>query len=75
MYEWDDDSKSVVCLSVENEQALEELATYIDNEFHSVVKFWEPDLKNQLTAIAFYAKYECRKALSHLPLALKELGK
>lgn len=75
MFEWDDDSKSVVSLSVNNEQELVDLAQYIGDNFTYVSVFKEPDLKNQVTAIAFYAKEECRQALQHLPLALKELSK
>lgn len=73
--QWDEDSKSVVCLSAANENALWEIIDRIDPELRSQISlFREPDLNNELTSIALYASYETRKKLSNLPLALKEVA-
>jgi hypothetical protein len=39
-----------------------------------VTAFYEPDIQDQMTAIAVYGTPEIRKTLSNLPLALKQFN-
>lgn len=60
-------------LSAENEDELKSLICKLQklNIKHSI--FREPDLGNQITAIAVEPSDKARKITSHLPLMLKEL--
>lgn len=71
--EWNTNSKYLVFLSVENEEALQRLLQKIQIRDIKYSTFFEPDIGNQLTAIAIEPTYESWKLTSNLPLALKEL--
>lgn len=62
----------LVQLSVENEDELKSLIYKLQklNIKHSI--FLEPDIGNQITAIAIEPSEKSRKVTSHLPLMLKE---
>jgi len=70
---WNTNSKYLVFLSVEDESALyfflEKIKFY---ELKHTI-FTEPDIDNQLTAIAIEPSERTQKLTSRLPLALKEL--
>ena len=68
---WDNESKSIICLSTQDEESLKKISDQI-SALTKVTEFREPDIDDQLTAICFYADYEIRKKLSSLPSALKE---
>ena len=72
--EWNTNSKYLVFLSVENEEALKRLLRKIQFNDIKYTIFTEPDIGNQLTAIAIEPTYESWKLTSSLPLALKELS-
>ena len=65
----------LIQLSVENEEQLQKLIYKLQklNIKHSI--FSEPDLNNQLTAIAIEPSENIRRLISHLPLMLKEYRK
>lgn len=65
---WKEESNSVIVLEAKTEQELEKLITKYSTQVE-VAEFREPDIDNQLTAIAFYASPELRKKLQSLPLA------
>jgi hypothetical protein len=70
--QWNTHSKYLVFLSVENEQ---ELYKYLEKiQFYELkyTTFFEPDIGNQLTAIALQPDKLSYKITSNLPLALKE---
>jgi peptidyl-tRNA hydrolase len=71
--EWNTQSKYLIFLSVENEQELQRFLQKIEIRDLKHTKFFEPDIGNQLTAIAIQPGEETRKLTSNLPLALKEL--
>ncbi len=72
---WSRDSNSIITLSVKNLNDLQNLSEKLKNLGIKVAEFYEPDIENQLTAIALLADNEIRKKLSYLPLALKEFGR
>ena len=59
-------------LSVENEDALKHLIHKLQKSNIKYSIFREPDLGNQITAIAIEPSDKTRKLISHLPLMLKE---
>jgi len=63
-------SQYVASLSVDNEQKLKELYTKLEWFGANVVTFYEPDMDNQLTSIAYYGTPELMKITQHLKLAL-----
>ncbi len=65
--DWKDTTNSIVLLGARNEQELEKLYDKLSLKT-DVVKFYEPDLNNELTSIALYASPEIRKKLANLPL-------
>lgn len=69
---WYNESNYLIYLSVENEDALQRLIYKLEKSKikHSV--FREPDLGDQITAIAIEPSEKTRKLISHLPLMLKE---
>ena len=71
--EWNTNSKYLIFLSVENEK---ELQFYLEKiKYHNLKYsiFIEPDIGNQLTAIAVEPGELTQKLTSRLPLALKNL--
>ena len=70
--EWNTNSKYLVFLSVENEEALQRLLTKIQIRDIKHSTFFEPDIGNQLTAICIEPGQTSEKLVSNLPLALKE---
>ena len=72
---WYNNSNYLVSLSVENEEELFSIAEKLQKSNILVSIFREPDIKNQVTAIAFASSEKTRKYTSNLPLMLKELKK
>ena len=70
--EWNTNSKYLVFLTVENEEALKILLEKIQIRDIKYSTFFEPDNGNQLTAIALEPGQVSQKLVSNLPLALKE---
>lgn len=62
----------LVQLSVENEEALIRLMYKLEKSQIKFSVFREPDLDNQITAIAIEPSEKTRRLISHLPLMLKE---
>jgi len=62
-------------LSVENEDALKHLIYKLEKLDIKYSLFREPDLNNQITAIAVEPSDKTRRLLSSLPLMLKEFKK
>ena len=71
--QWNTYSKYLVFLSVENEQKLNQFLQKIKFYDLKYSTFHEPDIDNQLTAIALEPCERSGKITSNLPLALKEL--
>lgn len=72
--EWNDNSKHLVFLSVENEEELKKFLQKIQFKDLRYSIFIEPDIGNQLTAICLEPGQVSQKLTSNLPLALKELN-
>lgn len=70
--QWHQDSNYLAQLSCKDENELEELAKKAELKGIKVVRFYEPDIDNQLTAIALEPSDESRRLTSSLPLMLKE---
>lgn len=71
--EWNINSKYLIFLSVENEIELQKLLRKIQFKELKYSMFFEPDIGNQLTAIALEPGQTSEKLVSNLPLMLKEL--
>lgn len=71
--EWNTNSKYLIFLSVENEHALEFFLEKIKYHKLKHTIFLEPDIGNQMTAIAVEPCERTMKLCSNLPLALSEL--
>lgn len=71
---WKQESNSIICLSVKDEQELEKFCTTLDKKEIKYVKFYEPDVNNQLTAICLEPSERARKVTSYLPLCNKKEG-
>lgn len=70
--DWHKNSNYLINLSVEDELSLRSLSTKLRLHGIKVTEFLEPDLDNQMTAVAFLSNETTRKLTSSLPLALKE---
>lgn len=68
---WHAGSNNLVCLAVPDEAALRALAGGLIGQGCPIFQFFEPDLEDQLTAIATGPKSQ--RFLSNLPLALKKV--
>jgi len=66
---WKEESNSIICLSVPNEESLLKLHKKFKNRTESSL-FYEPDV-NAYTSVCLYGSPDIRKKLSHLPLILK----
>lgn len=64
---WKETSNSIVLLAAKNEEELDKLFKKL-SLFTDVVRFYEPDLNDELTSICLFATPEIRKKVSHLPL-------
>lgn len=69
--EWNDCSNYLVFLSTENEQSLEHLIEKAKCKDIKYTVFREPDIDNQITAVAFEPSDAARKLCSKYPLMLK----
>ena len=72
--EWNTNSKYLIFLSVENEEELQSLLQKIQIKDLKYSVFLEPDIGNQLTAIALEPTDKSYRLTSNLPLALKEIS-
>jgi len=63
-------SQYVVALSTDNEKKLKEIYNKLEWFGANVVKFYEPDMDNQLTSIAYYGTPELMRITDNLKLAL-----
>jgi len=70
---WQQTSNYLVFLSTDNEETLNELINKAKLRDILYTKFNEPDLNNELTAVAFEPSEASRKLLSNLPLMRKEV--
>ena len=70
--QWFKSSNYIVLLSVENEEALENLIAIASIKNVRLAIFREPDIGNQITAIAFEPGEQSRRLCSRLKLALNE---
>jgi peptidyl-tRNA hydrolase len=69
--EWNNVSQYLVFLTVENEKELYRLLDKIKFYDLKFTAFYEPDIDNQLTAIAIEPCERTKKICSNLPLLLK----
>ena len=69
--EWHKHSNYLINLSVADEAHLESLSANLRLAGIKVTEFREPDLDDQLTAIAFLSDEKTKKFTSGLPLSLK----
>lgn len=70
--EWFENSNYLVCLSVQDLPTLTQLFESAKALGLSATGFFEPDLNDELTAIAVAPSDDARRLLSRLPLALKK---
>lgn len=73
--DWYTKSNHIVLLSTENEQTLKDLLFKANVRNIKASAFYEPDLNNELTAIAFEPSEDTCKLCASLPLAFKEFTK
>lgn len=71
---WFDDSSYLVLLGVEDEAALREWADRLEAKGCSFALWREPDLDNELTAVAVAPSPVAERTLSSLPLLLREVA-
>lgn len=69
---WQTVYQNLVVLSVQDEAELEALSQKFGEQNLKYVLFREPDVNNQITAIAVQPHIKTYKLTSSLPLALKE---
>ncbi len=70
--QWKQESNSIITLAVKDEQSLIDICNKLQSVTPYITSFREPDIDNQMTAIAIYGTPEIRKMLCNIPLALKE---
>ncbi len=68
--EWYRTSNTLIMKAVPNEEALQALMVLAQKKGFHIAPFQEPDLNNELTAIAFEPR--AKSLMQGLPLALKE---
>ena len=71
---WYNNSNYIAILSADNEQHLHRITSLAEERGVKFSKFYEPDLDNQLTAIALQPGRESKRLCSSLPLALRNLS-
>ena len=69
--DWHKNSNYLISLSVADESKLFDLSAKLRLLGIEFVEFYEPDMNNELTAIAFLSNEKTKKLTSHLPLTLK----
>ena len=69
---WHDKSNTLVCLQTEDENSLEDISELLTELEIDHIKFYEPDIGNELTSIALMSDRKIRKLFSKFPLLLKE---
>lgn len=72
--EWQHNHKNLIVLAVESEDALHQLLTRAQSQQVKVSAFREPDIGNELTAIALEPCEKTYSLTGHLKLALRETG-
>ena len=72
-HDWYNISKYLVFLSVKNLDELVELSEKLSYKGIKHSKFYEPDIGNELTAIALEPTSKARKLVSSYPLLLKDI--
>ena len=73
--DWKINSNIMVCLEEEDEISLIKAKHKLIECRIPFVEFYEEDIGNQLTSIAFIGNESKRKKFSHLPLTLKSFQK
>ncbi len=73
--DWYSFSKAITLLAVKNEDELKYLISRLSEKGIPFSVFIEPDVNNQVTAIAIAPSLEAKKLCSSIPLALKEYNK
>ncbi len=73
--DWCNFSKAITLLAVKNEDELKYLISKLSQKEIPFSVFIEPDVNNQVTAIAVAPSLEAKKLCSSIPLALKEYNK
>lgn len=71
--EWQTKSNYLIFLSVKDESSMEKLMSKADQRSIVYTPFYEPDIDNQLTAVAFEPSDCSKKLLGNLPLMKKEI--
>lgn len=72
--QWHSSSNYLACLSVKDEQSLQALEFKLLSEGIKHTTFREPDIQNQITAIAIEPSDRAKRICSSFPLALKNLS-
>lgn len=72
--EWKTNSNSIICLAVKDEKKLIKLTEKLQSKQINISPFYEPDIDNQLTAIAIEPSINARKITSYIPLVGKKSG-
>lgn len=70
--EWHSSSNYLACLAALDERSLKELQSKLLSKGIKHLAFTEPDINNQITAIAIEPTMEAKKLCASFPLALKE---
>lgn len=70
--EWHTESNFLVILTVEDEDALHELTAEAFRRGMTFTRFVEPDLNDEMTALALEPSPDAEKLVANLPLALRE---
>ena len=70
--DWFTNSNYLIFLSTENEDSLKELIKEANSKNIKISIFREPDINNEITAIALEPCEQSRKMTSRLPLMRKE---
>lgn len=71
--QWKNDTNSIICLSVKNEESLLKLHEKLKKQTDCSL-FYEPDV-DAYTSLCVYGTPRIRKKLSYLPLSLSERAK
>jgi len=69
---WHTHHKNLIVLSVEDEHSLAQLMARCEERGVKYSAFREPDINNELTAIAIQPSEEAYRLTSNIPLALRE---